>query len=188
MIRVVKPEPQIGPLRHTQTQTATHIGKRHIGTQSVTSLASVEERSVGTQAGESDLQSAYECIQHIKLAKVSPVAPIHLNHSFDFGTHRVALNRAPNRPVGQRFAPPNPYFQQFIQQPVYHQNQVPPSFQHTIPFQPYQIQPVQYAPNPFIPVQSNPTVAGPSVSQRERKRLRNIKKSAAYRKRHPRQE
>lgn len=175
IVRVVsKTKKQVGVVRNTQTQT--FIGTRSFQNQAGPSYFSIEKRSVATQADETDLQSAYECVQHMKLTKIEPSAPTHLDHSFDFGTHQVPVHRAPNRPAQRQFqrqfrpqftaqaqyqpqfAPPaqyqlanQPQNQQFIQHPVYHPNpSVPPSFQNPVQ---YQFQPVQYAPIQYLPLQ-----------------------------------
>lgn len=195
---VVKRAPLVGSTQtiHTQTYIKTHSKGFQKGSSSFT----VEQRSVETQAGKSYIKLLKKHWLNTS-AHIEPVAPIHLDHTFDFGTHAVPIARPPRPAATQvsgayaqqqqqqrcaqpfrhqpRFAPP--VFQQPIQQPY------PQPLQQPIHYQPYQFPPVQFdpfAPIQYVPVQ--PSIAGPTTAQLERKR--NRAKSATYRKKYPRQE
>lgn len=153
-----------------ETQTSVKCFDRDI--QTGQSYIGYQQRSVGNQSGETFIPELKQTFFQSQ-QRVEPAPAYHLNrYAYNFGTHQVAVDRAP--PV-----PPNPTFQQPVTH-FYQPASVPPSFQQQ------QYQAVQFMPQPvqYMPVQQPVRPYFPPQS--DRRRRRNKLKSAAYAKRHQR--
>lgn len=174
IVRVVKkPKKQANTLCDTQTQTVPTIRSPEL--QAELCRPVVEQHSIGTQAGDLYIDSVKRWLLPVR---VEPAAPTHLDHTFDFGSHRVPIARLPHMPATrtsgayqQQQLPMHSYIpqQQIIQQPGY-----PSPYQNPIHYQPYPYHINPYAPVQYVPFQQNS--AGPSTTQLKRRRIRNIKK------------